>query len=429
MSSHQHDKSNKHLSLEERHLIENMLFKGCSIKEISEACCRNYSTIQREILRNRTVTKKQAYIYSQKASNNFCHQKDKCTKRTFNDSCYQLCPSFVNARCKKTAQSPHVCNSCPDLRKCTETRFVYRAQDAHSKYINLLSTRRAGIDLTPVELAHLDKLVSPLIKKGHSIESIYYNHADEIPCSISTIYNYLKAGLLSAKPVDTRIVRYKPRTHTKDVSEIYLKRMSKQHRSYEDFLSYHHQTGYPVVELDTVIGTQSSKKSLLTIFFRDLKLMLIYLLDSHTRDSIIGAINQIDTRLGEQLFNTAFKIMLTDNGSEFLDAEKIEFRENGTQRTRLFYCIPNAPYQKGGIEKNHELIRMILPKGKSFDRLTQDDIDKVCNHINSYPRRSLHGRCPYDVAELCLGKAFLDKLGIEKIAPDDVVLKPSLLAD
>ena len=44
------------------------------------------------------------------------------------------------------------------------------------------------------------------------------------------------------------------------------------------------------------------------------------------------------------------------------------------KRTQIFYCHPSSPYQKGSCEVNHELLRRILPKGTSFDDLTQKKI-------------------------------------------------------
>jgi transposase, IS30 family len=49
-----------------------------------------------------------------------------------------------------------------------------------------------------------------------------------------------------------------------------------------------------------------------------------------------------------------------------------------------------ASYQKLHIEKNHEYIRYIIPKGISFNNLTQEDITLIINHINSTARASLN---------------------------------------
>lgn len=56
--------------------------------------------------------------------------------------------------------------------------------------------------------------------------------------------------------------------------------------------------------------------------------------------------------------------------------------------------------KKGAIEKNHEFIRYIIPKGTSMDNLTQNDIDLMINHINSLTRPSLNNATPYDLAQI-----------------------------
>ena len=71
------------------------------------------------------------------------------------------------------------------------------------------------------------------------------------------------------------------------------------------------------------------------------------------------------------------------------------------------YCDPGASWQKGAIEKNYEYIRYILPKGRSFDKLTEDNVNKIKSHINSVSRDSLEGKTPYDVIEPIISKEIL----------------------
>ena len=104
----------------------------------------------------------------------------------------------------------------------------------------------------------------------------------------------------------------------------------------------------------------------------------------------------------------------------------IEFEPGGIRRTSVFYCDPSSPYQKGSIEVNHELVRRILPKGTSFDRLTQTDIDHMMNHINSYRRAKLGNRTPYEAFTFYYGKEVLEKLGCSQIDPSCVVMTPKL---
>ena len=88
---------------------------------------------------------------------------------------------------------------------------------------------------------------------------------------------------------------------------------------------------------------------------------------------------------------------------------------------------PSAPHQKGACENNHELIRRILPKGTSFDNLTQADINLMMNHINSYTRENLNDKCPIEVFEKIYGIEILKALEVTRINPNDITLLPELL--
>lgn len=99
----------------------------------------------------------------------------------------------------------------------------------------------------------------------------------------------------------------------------------------------------------------------------------------------------------------------------------------GIQRTKIFYCDPRRSEQKGRIEKSHEYIRYVLPKGTSFDPLSQEKVSLMMSHINSTARPSLQGKCPLDLAEQDLGTDVLERLGLAHIPPDEVLLTPKLL--
>ena len=86
-----------------------------------------------------------------------------------------------------------------------------------------------------------------------------------------------------------------------------------------------------------------------------------------------------------------------------------------------------ASYQKPHVEKNHEYIRYIIPKGKSFDNRTQEDITLMMNHINSTARASLNGNTPFKLAQMILDSSLLDKLSLKHIEAYDIHLKPALL--
>ena len=97
-------------------------------------------------------------------------------------------------------------------------------------------------------------------------------------------------------------------------------------------------------------------------------------------------------------------------------------------RTRLFYCDPSSPHQKPEIERNHEFIRMVLPKGKSFDYLTKADVNMLACHINSLIRKKLNDRPPITAFSFFHGDLVLRKLGLQAVPPDEVTLIPELLS-
>ena len=79
------------------------------------------------------------------------------------------------------------------------------------------------------------------------------------------------------------------------------------------------------------------------------------------------------------------------------------------------------------IEVNHEFIRRISPKGKSFNERSQEDIDLMMSHINSYKRKRLNNQSPYTAFSLFYGSEIPQKLGIEEIPADEVRISPELL--
>jgi IS30 family transposase len=165
---------------------------------------------------------------------------------------------------------------------------------------------------------------------------------------------------------------------------------------------------------------------LLTVHFVCCEMMLAFLRDMNDAKSIIDIFESLCKDLGITEFQKLFQLLLADNGSEFSNPKAIEFTADGARRTRMFYCDPSAPYQKGSCERNHEFIRCCIPKGKDLGLYTQSDITLMMNHINSYTRGSLGNKCPYEVFRFFYGDKLLNLLGCVTIPAQQITLKPSL---
>ena len=421
---------NMHLTLDERNYIEQELMKNTSFKEIAHYLGKDPSTISKEIKKHRIKKEGQSIHigFNHCARRYNCHRKNICSTRCKKEcrqckDCNSVCPDFEDGICLRLKRAPFVCNGCSNRFNCRNTKYYYRALPSFNKYKDILSESRQGINMTELELSNLDKLISPLIKQGQSISHIYQTH--DIPCSRSTLYRYLAKNCFSVGPLDLpRKVRMKKRkekrTKLKDTK-------ARTNRTYEDFQKYIElHPDLPIVEMDTVEGTKGGKV-LLTLLFRASRLMLAFILFEKTQKEALRVFNMLEHELGNELFEKTFPIILTDNGTEFGNPLSLEFNEDGIGRTRIFYCNPRASYQKGMIEKNHEFIRYVFPKGSSFDNLLQTDIDLMINHINSLGRNSLNWFAPIDVAKFTLDKEVLKKLNLKKIKPDEIQLNPKLL--
>ena len=179
-------------------------------------------------------------------------------------------------------------------------------------------------------------------------------------------------------------------------------------------------------QLDSVEGIKGGSV-LLTIHFVLPKLQLAFLRDANDSKSVTDIFDALYKLLGFENFAKILPICLADNGTEFSDPFGIEADSDGVIRSRLFYCDPSSPGQKGACENNHEFIRRIIPKSTDLGQYTQSQIDIMMDHINSYGRPELGDKSPYEMFEFYYGKEILDLLGVHKIVPNEIILKPELL--
>ena len=166
---------------------------------------------------------------------------------------------------------------------------------------------------------------------------------------------------------------------------------------------------------------------LLTLFFRNCSLMLLFLLPGDRRKYVQDVFDLLLSELGPQTYSQLFPIILTDNGSSFLDPSLFEMPYRQDVLTKVFYCDPMSSWQKGRLEKNHEFIRYILPKGTSFDSLTEQKVNLMMNHINSTARASLNSCTPFQLALLLLDAKLMSLMDLRSVPADQIHLKPDLI--
>ena len=380
----------KHLTLSDRNDIQLGLERGETFKAIGQSILKDPTTVSKEVKRNRQV------------------RESTCD----------------NLPCPLLDKAPFVCNGCPKRRQnCGYKKILYLAKQAQKQYEQTLVEAREGTPLNSKTFWDMDKVISDGVKKGQHIYHILKTH--NLDVSSSTVYRHIRKGYLSIAPIDlARAVKFKERRKSKLPS---IPKEAKEGRSYEDFqnyLSLNQLNSW--LEMDTVMGRMGGKV-LLTFNLSFCNFIFARLLDNKTALEVTKHLYDIKNTLhqADKDFFQLFPVILTDNGGEFARVDDIEMDVRG--ESKLFFCDPNRSDQKGRIEKNHTLIRDILPKGTSFDNLTQEDINLVCSHVNSVKRAALNGKSAYELFAFTYGEEIPKLLGISKIPAEDVCQSSKLL--
>lgn len=438
------------LTAMERLAIETGLDAGKTPYAIAQELGRPPKTVMREI-RGRAAESDKGAVGR---VNNRCALRYECARRDVCKACYQRrrmpckfcrlcnshCPDYVEDRCARLESSPFVCNGCKDRNRCTLRKRFYRNDIAMENYRKVLVESRRGANVTEAELLRFDALLYRLTKNGQSVHAAVVNNPELFPVSEKTLYRYIDGGLLSTKNGDLpRKCSLKPRRGKGEEHKV--DRKCRIGRTWEDYRKFVAENpGLPLTEMDTAEGTKGGKV-LLTLMFMPYCFMLAFLLDEKTAASVSAAFATIRDRLagrfgkdaGLAMMSELFFVTVTDNGTEFTLPDEIEKDCEGNKVANLFYADACASYQKPHVERNHEFIRLVLPKGTcyflptSFDGLTQEDVDLMMSHINSYVRGSADDKTPYDMMTRKFGVEFADLFNVRRIPANDVVLKPSLL--
>ena len=434
----------------DRLAIETGLRSGKTVYMIAKELSRPVTTVTREI-RARAVESDKGAAYrvtNRCAFRMECQRRDICAhclydgKRQcrFCRQCNSHCQAFVEQKCGRLEKPPFVCNGCAEERRCVLRKRYYLHAKAQESYETILSESRTGANITEGELRMCDGLLRDLTAKGQSIHAAMANNPDRFVFSLKTAYRYVNAGLLSTKRHNLpRACMVKPR-RGKGV-EHRVDKTCRVGRTWDDYLKFvEGNPGVRVVEMDTVEGARGGK-ALLTLIFNPFNFMLAFLVDAKTSECVLGVFSAILSALkerygedgGREVFSRLFPVILTDNGTEFSNPARIEFDADGSRLTSVFYCNAYASYEKPHVERNHGFIRLVLPKGTAytepapFDGLTQHGVSLMMSHVNSYVRKGLGNKTPYDLFTAEQGEEIANIFGISRIAANDVTLRPSLL--
>ena len=322
----------KHLSFEERQLIEVWHNRGDSNREIGKRLGRHHQTINNELKRGTTT----------------------------------------------------------QIKENKKTRQLYFAETGQAKYIE--NRKRCGANsklLSAVDF--INYACKQIIDFNWSPDAIVgfvksLRTWDKPLVSTKTLYNYIDKGFL---PIRNHHLKMKLRLSSK-------KKRSRKHKKElgnsidERPTTVDNRESFGHWEIDSVIGSKSKDdNALLTLVERKTRYMITVVLDDHTEESVCYAVNRLKSELGQASFSKMFQSITADNGSEFSS-----LHDALQQITDVYFAHPYSSWERGTNERHNGLLRQFVPKGTPICHYSKQFIQLATEKINLLPRKILNYRQP-----------------------------------
>lgn len=211
------------------------------------------------------------------------------------------------------------------------------------------------------------------------------NKFDKTVCT-KTIYNYIDKGFLKVKNIDLPL-RVKRKTKRQKVRK---NRRSLGLSIEERPAHIENREEFGHWEIDTVVGRKEKSSVLLTMDERKTRKRHLVKISSRSAESVEEGLQKIINLYGDRFYDV-FKSITSDNGSEFATLKNI------IPDVPIYYAHPYSSYERGTNEKQNSLIRRFLPKGKSFDNISDDFIAFIEDWINNLPRKIFNYHSSFEV--------------------------------
>lgn len=220
---------------------------------------------------------------------------------------------------------------------------------------------------------------------------------EQIVCT-KTLYNYADLGLLRIKNIDLpeKLRRSPKTTRVRENKRVLGRSIEERPSSIDDRTEFGHW------EADLVIGSKrDNDDALLTMIERKTREYWMIRVPGRDPNGVMTALCEIRTRYGEH-WDDVFKTITTDNGSEFSLLSGLE----NLSKTLVYFAHPYTSCEKGSVERHNGLIRRFIPKGRRIDSYSDEQICQIEIWCNSLPRKILGYSTPDELFEAELDRIY-----------------------
>lgn len=229
---------------------------------------------------------------------------------------------------------------------------------------------------------------------GRALETEMFQR-NEVVCS-KTLYHYVDKQLIRIHNhhLPEKLSRQERVTHSRENKRILGRSIEERPAEVEERIEFGHW------EADLVIGAKTKDDAaLLTMLERKSRQYWAIPIAGKEAVDVMQAFQQIQSEYSEH-FDEVFKTITTDNGSEFAELSHLE----EVSKVLVFYAHPYSSYEKGSNERHNRLLRRFIPKGRRIDEYSFEQIADIETWCNTLPRKILGYRTPDEIfdAELDL---------------------------
>ena len=219
---------------------------------------------------------------------------------------------------------------------------------------------------------------------------------DEMVCT-KTLYNYVDLGLFGIKNINLP-EKLSRKTKSKKSREN-KRKLGNSIEQRPDSVNTRKEFGH--WEIDSVIGRKVEGESqVMTLVERKRRKSIWLKVKDHSAEAIDEALVGLIEHFGDK-YNEVFKSITGDNGSEFANLSQVE-----AKGIAVYFTHPYSSYEKGTNECHNKMLRRFIPKGKSIDDYSADDILYFADIINNLPRKILGYHTPEELFEQELDRIY-----------------------
>ena len=223
------------------------------------------------------------------------------------------------------------------------TYDTYSAEFAHKKYLEAMKSKEGTLKIGKnrklieyVENSMLNNRNSPYV----ALEKAKKENI-EVNICLKTLYNYIHKQLFiifSEKDMIYKKDRRKQEKNPKRIRKIGGR--SIEERAEE--INNREEVGH--FEADTVVGKRGTKEAILVLTDRKTRLEMVRKIPDKTAESVIKELSKIIAE-----YPGVIKSITSDNGSEFMRADKIE-----EENIAYYYAHSYSSWERGSNENNNK---------------------------------------------------------------------------